>query len=59
MTVQFSWVGRPSCGKVLSSLNAINTGICVPNPSLICISFHNELIKVYVSIKVYVLRLLG
>ena len=27
MTVQFSWVGRPSCGKVLNSFNAINTGI--------------------------------
>ena len=29
MTVQFSWIERPSYGKVLSSLKAINTGICV------------------------------
>ena len=36
MTVQFSWVGRPSCGKVLSSLNAINTGKCL---SLILVSY--------------------
>ena len=41
MAVQFSWVGRPSCGKVLSSLNAINTGIIVsPYPSLICICMY-------------------
>ena len=29
MTVKLLWIGRSSCGKVLSSLKAINTGICV------------------------------
>ena len=37
IAVQFSLVGGPSCGKVLSSLNAINTGIMCRPSHLICI----------------------